>query len=573
MVFSNFTRSEANNQIFFKNSTPIENVTSIRLYKDNTSGAFKKKDFRWSFNKNYWSSWTSLSQANVSNINTRSNDYLFLEIRYTPIGNSTVTVFSIDYSNKEIGKVCVTPILPSKPTKPTPIPPVYGGSTVDIDSDVLIDADTLNCKDGEYYLWRPNHKGEQPISTITNLQKILNDLNGAVHDTVISGAKNVEGEGIGVYYSTFNKQLYFKTIIEGNKVFVREDAEGHITIDMDDASINDLYSLVGNITGINIGEPSTNLGAYGQIFKQKTESGLEFRSIVGGNANVNVSTVGDQIRISLDASASGAPIWTDGDPVSTDVGGIDNGDTFLDENSIEILEKMLYEYQPPIINLVSPIGGVYEKYVDDFDVSVLGNFNNSNSSKTLIDSASLLINGVESPSWPTIDYSTGTTSGVFSWNVSGPPSYESRIYTVRLENHFEIGPTPMPPADVSVKIAFANPYFFGVVSNDITIDNITSNDITNLNKLIVEKQTNEIDFDVSANYVKLKFVYAFDANYNEISSIIDIKNNFNVTESFDTDIKLVTNGDGNDLPYRVYVKNYWISFTPDVSIFKLKFDI
>ena len=95
--------------------------------------------------------------------------------------------------------------------------------------------------------------------------------------------------------------------------------------------------------------------------------------------------------------------------------------------------------------------------------------------------------------------------------------------------------------------------------------------------MIVPEQTNQIDYDVSANYTKLKFVYAYPASYNDLASIFDVKNDFNVTTSFDSSIINVKMsgplGPGPFIPYKVYIKNHWISFTPDVSIFKLIFNI
>jgi len=43
MVFSNFIRTESNVQILFKNPTPIENVGSIKFYKDDAIGTYQKK--------------------------------------------------------------------------------------------------------------------------------------------------------------------------------------------------------------------------------------------------------------------------------------------------------------------------------------------------------------------------------------------------------------------------------------------------------------------------------------------------------------------------------------------------
>lgn len=579
--YSNFSRTEANSQILFSSINPLKLVKNIKYYKDNAVGAFSRKEFRWSFNRSYWSAWETLNQGNISSVNIDNNPLLYLEIRYVKAAEkSNVTSCTVNYATLSQGDIQTATCNIKKDTKPSAKPvtktvptPVYNEThSQSVTKETIINAGTLNCKPGEFYLWRPNHKGTQPISSVTDLQKILNELQKTINSTTIQGALNVDAEGIGVYCSTENKQLYFKTIVQGNKMFVSDNGRGTISIDMDDASINDLYELVGNIEGANIG--STGTSNSGEVYKQKTEESLEFRTIVGGNSNVKVTTTDNQVRISLDGSAYGAPIWTDPDPVSADVGGINNGDNIpLSSDSIEILEQMLYEYIPPAITIMTPTSRYYEKYVDNSDINIYGEFDNTKSSKTNVISATLLINGAESISYPPILYPANTTSGIYSWDVAGPPLYDDRVYTVRIANSFELNNNLMSPVDSSFSIKYINPYFYGIVGNDINVDNITANDIVNLDKLIEPKQTNIISYDVSANFQKIKFVYAYDETYGDIKNIQDIKNNFNVSQSFDSVTKVITNGSGNNIPYKVYIKHHWISFTPDVSIFKLALNI
>ena len=99
MEFSNFTKTTSELTILLKNSTPIEIVKIIKYYSDNSSGTFSKKEFRWSFNNDYWSSWETLSSGTISNIKLKSNIYLFLEIRYVQSAEDSgdVTTFTIYY--------------------------------------------------------------------------------------------------------------------------------------------------------------------------------------------------------------------------------------------------------------------------------------------------------------------------------------------------------------------------------------------------------------------------------------------------------------------------------------------
>lgn len=576
VYYKDFVKTTESNTITFTSRTPIINPKRLLYYKDDSVGVFIKKELKWSFDNNYWSSWTPLNQGNVTNINTNNSINMFMSIRYIKSGvSSDVNVFGVGYIKSISSLSPKTPTTPvvkipvSKPNCSIPAPVYKPNTPAPIANPSIINADTLDCKPGSHYLWRPNHKGQQAISTITDLETILEELRQS--DGGIEDALNVEGDGIGVYYSTENNKIYFKTLIEGKKVFLSENETGNITIDMDDASINDLYSLIGSIEGVNIG---TTTGSFGEVYKQKSGEVLEFRTIVSGDSGVVVSTVGDQVRISIDSSAAGTPIWTDPDPVSADVGGVSGGDTIpLDNNSIEILEQILYEYFPPEVTDLLPESGYFEKYVNDFDVNLTGSFDTNKSPKTVVDSAELFINGSSSVSYPTIYYPPNTRVGTFNWHVAGDPLYSNRVYTVKLANHYSMTPDVMPSKDVSIFIDYVNPYFFGIVGDEVNVNNITGSDISNLDKIIVNESSNLITYDVSLNHVKVKFLYAYDAAYSDVNSIFDVKNNFNVTTSFDKGTVLVDNGSQTNIPYKFYIKNHWISFTPDVSVFKLNFDI
>ena len=83
MQYSSFTKTLTGTTILLKNELPIEQVGRIISYSEvSKTGSFTKIEFRWSFTGNYWSSWQTLTQNAISNINTNDNYYLFLEIRY-----------------------------------------------------------------------------------------------------------------------------------------------------------------------------------------------------------------------------------------------------------------------------------------------------------------------------------------------------------------------------------------------------------------------------------------------------------------------------------------------------------
>ena len=564
MVFSSFSRSEINNQVVFKNTNPIKNVGAIRFFADDAGGPFSKKEFRWSFNNSYWSSWEVLNQGNISRLDSGGKPYLFIEVRYVKASDtSSVNTFSITYD--EFRGTVPAP-MPSQPSQQSvPCPTDYSGSCTP--QPAPDDCTILSGKSGEYYLWRPNHQGEQPISTITGLQDVLRNLANAVQNVDIQGAANVDASGVGVYYNKQDKLLYFKRIVGGKMLFVNEDTAGRITISIDDSSINDIMFHLGNLSGVNVG------GADGQVYRGRVGDNLQFRTIAPLTSGVSVVTVGDQVRIGLDASITGETVWSDTDPVSATVGGMDSG-TLIQQgsNAISILENILYEYFPPDVSIMStPSPGYYEKWDPTTlsDVSVYGNFNNEPFAKVRVTDVSFyssLVGGIGN-----IQY-MDVSNGVFEFNDGGTNSnWDDVVYSIHV--HHNVSGHIVDPYEVSVGIQFVNPYIWGIVGDEVTIGNVDHNILENLHslgqKIICPKQSNLVNFVRPNGMVKVKFLYAYDATYGELSSILDTKNNFSVTTSFSSTIVNINLGVQTNIPYRVYIKNHWI----DVQTFSLLFNI
>ncbi|MFW6311237.1 MAG: hypothetical protein ACOC1K_03270, partial [Nanoarchaeota archaeon] len=444
MVFSNFTKITSGNTILFKTDVGIENVDKIRFYKDDSSGSFDKKEFRWSFNNNYWSSWEKLNQGNITSINLKGNKYFFLELRYvlSAQGSGNISFFRLYYDI--VGETSQTPIVqnPTFSTKET----------------TSINAATLCGKDCEYYLWRPNHKGLQSIGTIDGLQQILNNLSARIQNLPFDFL-NVDGSGSGVFYEKVNNSIYFKRIAPGDNAYIAETPDGVITIGLEpsivnnvDASLNQLYNLYDNTI-----TDASSFGGGAEILRDKSNQQLNFRTLVSGNANVLITTVGDQIRISLDSSVVADPTWSDSDPVSADVGGINSGDTLDGSTSIDILEKMLYEYKQPILNLnIDPSQGYYEKWVwPPEEVSIYGNFDNSSFVKNKIYDASLYRNGTGILNH--IGY-LDVNSGTFQWrDTSGLSYWDDTIYTVKIYHKYNN--INIQPVESSAYIKFINAYY------------------------------------------------------------------------------------------------------------------
>ncbi|NJO90211.1 MAG: hypothetical protein HC831_15655 [Chloroflexia bacterium] len=384
----------------------------------------------------------------------------------------------------------------------------------------FIEANTLNGKPGGYYLWRGNHKGTQPITTIEGLNSILNQISNGIQNSIFD-AFNIDGSGTGIYYGKQGHSLYFKRIVSDNDSITIYDDNGVITIGFDaslaskDPSVNELYTIINDLS-INVADLSiyvdnkffevdasidaiwnylnnlnidVSIGGLnippaenGEIFSDVSNNVFRFRTI-RGLGDVSISTNGDYVDIFIDASVSGGPIWDDPEPVTASVGGVKPGETFLGDQSIPILEDILYEYFPPMVYDVSlwyqPGGsGVWqpvstnqilylEKYVDQpglFDVS--GYFETK--TKTTVTATNIYNNATPI----NLDIFADATSGYFGnggITISSPTSENIDIWVEISNKHRG---SIQPAVDVSLwNISFVNPYYYGVVPNFYDINN------------------------------------------------------------------------------------------------------
>lgn len=177
MQFSNFSRLEEGLTIFLYNEIPIENVEEIKYYIDNLIGNIVKKEFRWSFNNEYWSAWEELTQSAISRINIFDNFYLFLQIRYTlsAIGSGNVTSFTLNYKENDIQRVKPR-IFASDIQKSDASAVIIHDILQKYEVTKITDASTLHGNGPRHYLNRSNHFGTQPINSIEDLQNILTEI-------------------------------------------------------------------------------------------------------------------------------------------------------------------------------------------------------------------------------------------------------------------------------------------------------------------------------------------------------------------------------------------------------------
>jgi hypothetical protein len=249
MKFSTFKKSILSNIISFRNYEAIKNVDIVNYYTDDAIGNIKKKEYRWSFDNNYWSSWAVLSQSNISGLNTNNNYYLFLEIRYEYTGDITnlnnVNNFSIDCIESK--NVISTPPTIETSSGSTHIH-VYEQVYSKPDIVVVNNANLLNSLTGEYYLNRSNHIGTQPINSIDNLSTILQELTSNLSVFVNIGAGDVS-----IYYGKTQSVHEFRELKAGsNHIIMSINEDNTILIDTSlgdyDASIANLYNKTDLLT-------------------------------------------------------------------------------------------------------------------------------------------------------------------------------------------------------------------------------------------------------------------------------------------------------------------------------------
>ena len=348
MKFSAFTKSTSGNTILFENLYSIKDIKSIKYYRDDSSGSFSKKEIRWSFNNEYWSSWENLSQGKISEINV-TGKYLWINVRYTlsSVSSGSVSSFYIEYS-----------ILPANEQ--------LSGSTdacstifkTKIVTSEITNAQTLCDQPSEFYLWRPNHKGTQPITSITDLQKVLNNLTSAVQNVDIKSVSNVDQPGIGVYFNTQDKIIYFKTLFsQTEQLNISESLNGQISLDFQDR-----FVMEGSLG------PGLEWAPDGQLYVDASVAGVnKFYvdvSLMARDASIN--TIWDYIIdlstiiTCLDGSIESLTILTD--DLSTRVWDLESSvgtlDSLIQTNiiNISILDSSIETLDGSIIELYELVG-------------------------------------------------------------------------------------------------------------------------------------------------------------------------------------------------------------------------
>jgi len=421
---------------------------------------------------------------------------------------------------------------------------------------------------------RSNHKGTQPISTIEGLTQILNNLdpcnNMAALASIDASIIRIDASIVRIDGSLsvlFNEDIYLKNYIDGSIFLIN-------------SSLNEIYLYYNNLNAsLNVLDSSSikgfsNIGGGAEIYKETIDNVANLRTIVSGSPNVVIDQCTNTISISVGDVSTGAIYWTDVTPISASVGGLWPDATLYGMSSIDVLEDILYEYKNPNITMwTEPSYGFYEKdssltYIPD--ISIYATFNNDPFKKALINKIDLYKKGYfylgSTTLYPNVSngsYSFYDPAGLTLTDAWEDCEFKLKVYnTVDTNNYI---------SEASVNFSFVHPYYWGTLDKNKNFTNITYDDIINLNKLLVGNQTNTITYNIDVSLQNVKFVYAIPDEYNYLSAIYDLRNNFNVLNSFDVSIMGLLAPNGHIIPYKVYLKTQWV----DISDFSytLKFNI
>lgn len=208
MKFSKFDRSELSNVVTLRNSEGIKGVAFVNYFKDDAMGNVSRKEFRWSFDREYWSSWQALTQSSVSALKTSDKPYLFIEFRYTFSGPLTSTnnvrAIAIDYDARP-DTIVAEPV--NDVSVSTTHVHIYEDRYSPLQPIKVNDSSLLGSFPPTYYLNRSNHRGTQPMESVSGLTDILNSLvsNVGLFDNV--------GQGdVSLYYGKLNNVHQFREV-------------------------------------------------------------------------------------------------------------------------------------------------------------------------------------------------------------------------------------------------------------------------------------------------------------------------------------------------------------------------
>ena len=358
----------------------------------------------------------------------------------------------------------------------------------------------------------------------------------------VNTASNIPGGDASVFARKQGQDLVFRPIISSDptQLIITNDSS-YVYIDVSIAAISD--ASIGGLTDVSITNPL------------QTHQVLEYDASIVAWKNTN--------NLFWDISLG---------TTTDDIGGIPAGTVLNGMTLKDILYRLLYEYQAPIVYAGSnPIGGVYEKGIvssqfSTIDVSYFG----ANTNYPLAKLSRLYI--TKTGSGTVLDTSLNgvdTSSGVFTDSL-GITNWGGTNRTINY-NVYLLDDQNKPEVMAQSSFTFYYKQFWGIVDPTLTASTITSSAILGVDssRLTGESDLNATFTNSLGDFVKYMFAYpdtvAAPDNFGLLSEIRD-QNGYYINDSFETQLKDVSIGSSN-VRYRVYLLKKKV----DTSVFSITF--
>ena len=436
-------------------------------------------------------------------------------------------------------------------------------------------------------------------SSITAIDLSINELY-TLDASNIKGAVNVGDGSAGIFRDVSNGLLTFRELVGSGAATVTENGD-LIEIGID-------ASFGGEVN------TASNLGSGEGLFANKVAQDLQFKSLktndpstviitqdasqvyidvsigkvetdvsVGGliDTSINESTLATHQILEFNEDGSiwentNEILWDTSTATTTDdVGGIPAGTDLEGLTLKEVLYKILYEYQVPVLDVSgSPVGGVFEKGSSSTQfasIDIGWTTNNSNYPLALLNSLRIEKTGAGT----IFDTSLGLVAsdsnsytdatGITNWGGT------NRTITYQVEIDDNQGDQPQPAVIDQVNYTFFYPQRWGLVPRDTSVGGIDSTTILGLDGSILQGQTDlTVTFD-NPTSDQIQYLYAYPDtvlapdNFGSLAEIID-QNGYDVTGSFSNATTDVST-DGGNVRYRFYLLDNWV----DTSTFDITF--
>jgi len=429
---------------------------------------------------------------------------------------------------------------------------------------------------------------DQLDASIVRIDASVVELYGLVGDTSVKGAINI-GDGSAQVYAglTADGSLQFRELAGANGVNVIQSGDV-INIEIDASFSGGEINTASDIgTGEGLTAPKEGVDL---PFKSidtldpshviiTSDNSTLYIDVSLGDISADASLVGltdtslnetefvDHTNMEWDVAAgkwvNTNNLWWDISLGTTtnDLGGIPSGTNLLGDNLKEILYKILYEYQIPVLSTsTDPVSGTYEKGLVSTQFSSIDvdwNAANTNYPLALLNNVHITKTGVGSIYDASLglvasDIDTYTdATGITNWGGTN----RTISYNVTIDD--DQSDQSQPAVGSSESFTFYYRQFWGMVDGNTNKNAVDSDMIKGLiDSRLAGETTLNANFDNSTGgFVKYLFAYpdtvASPDNFGALTQILD-QNDFDITASWDTENEDVSVG-VNNVRYRFYL--------------------